>query len=259
MIRLGICTDITNIGIVESCGYDYMETGLSRLAEMTEDEYQRAVKLVDAAHIRVEACNGMLPATVRVTGPDVSAQKIHEYLEHAFARARRLGCEVVVFGSAGARSVPEGFDYAVAWRQIGNFLRIAQGHAQDYGITIAIEPLRRGECNILNMVSEAVLISSIMQLANVKALGDTYHMAMCSEPLSALTNAGSMLAHVHTANALGRILPREGDGEDYEGIFRALKAGGYDLRVSCEAGCTDFPADAKAAFEVLDKCRRMVG
>ncbi|MGI6239853.1 MAG: sugar phosphate isomerase/epimerase family protein, partial [Christensenellales bacterium] len=217
MIRLGICADIANIATVERCGYDYLEAGLARLAAMTDAEYERAVGQVEDAGIRVEACNGMLPPEVRVTGPEVSAQKIHDYLDHAFARARRLGCEIVVFGSAGARNVPEGFEIDVAWRQIGNFLRIAQGHAQDYGITIAIEPLRRGESNIINLVSEAVLIASIMQLKNVKALGDTYHMAMCSEPLSALTQAGHMLAHVHTANALGRILPAEGDGEDYAG------------------------------------------
>ncbi len=256
MIRLGICTDISNIKIVETCGYEYMETGLAKLAAMTEAEYDHCVKLVDAAGIRVEACNGMLPAEVRVTGPDVSAQKIHEYLDHAFARARRLGVEVVVFGSAGARNVPEGFEIDVAWRQIGNFLRIAQGHAQDFGITVAIEPLRRAESNIINLVSEAVLIASLMQLKNVRALGDTYHMALCSEPLSALTQAGHMLAHVHTANALGRILPREGDGENYVGLFEALRAGGYDARVSCEAGHTDFEPDARAAFEVLDKARR---
>lgn len=255
MIRLGICTDISNIGIVENCGFEYMETGLAALAAMSEAEYGRAVQQVDAAGIRVEACNGMLPPEVRVTGPDVSAQRIHDYLDHAFARARRLGVEVVVFGSAGARNVPEGFDIDVAWRQIGNFLRIAQGHAQDFGITVAIEPLRRAESNIINLVSEAVLISSLMQLKNVRALGDTYHMAMCAEPLSALTQAGHMLAHVHTANALGRILPREGDGENYAGIFEALRLGGYDARVSCEAGHTDFAADAKAAFQALHRAR----
>ena len=259
MIKLGICTDISNIGIVEKCGYDYLETGLSKLAEMSETEYAQACDQVAAAGIKVEACNGMMPAYVKVTGPEVSAQKIHNYLDLAFPRAKKLGCEVVVFGSSGARNVPEGFDFDVAWRQIGNFLRIAQAHAVDHGITIAIEPLRRGECNILNLVSEAVLISSIMQLSNVKALGDTYHMAMCSEPLSALTNAGALLAHVHTANALGRILPKEGDGENYEGMFRALKAGGYNGRVSCEAGCTDFATDAQAAFDVLDKYRKLVG
>ena len=256
MIKLGICTEVKNIGIVQKCGYDYLETSLAGLAAMSETDFNNAAKLADSARIRVEACNGMLPASVRVTGPDVSAQKIHDYLDLAFSRARRLGVEVVVFGSAGARNVPDGFDTGLAWRQICNFLRISQGHAQDYGITIAIEPLRRGESNIINLVSEAVALSAILQLPNVKALGDTYHMAMCSEPLGALTMAGPLLAHVHTANALGRVLPKAGDGEDYSGIFRALKAGGYEGRVSCEASCQDFEADALAAFQVLDACRR---
>ena len=258
MIKLGICTDIANIGIVEKIGYDYMETGLAALAALSEQEYAAALAKVANAGIKVEACNGMLPAEVRVTGPDVSAQKIHDYLEHAFSRASKLGVEVVVFGSAGARNVPEGFDIGQAWRQISNFLRLAQTHAQKYNITIAIEPLRRGESNIINLVSEAVALSALLQLPNVKALGDTYHMAMCSEPLSALTTAGSLLAHVHTANALGRILPKEGDGENYMGMFKALKAGGYEGRMSCEAGCKDFVTDAQAAFNVLDKCRRAV-
>ena len=256
MIKLGICTEVKNIGIVQKCGYDYLETSLAGLAAMRETDFNNAAKLADSARIRVEACNGMLPASVRVTGPDVSAQKIHDYLDLAFSRARRLGGEVVVFGSAGARNVPDGFDTGLAWRQICNFLRIAQGHAQDYGITIAIEPLRRGESNIINLVSEAVALSAILQLPNVKALGDTYHMAMCSEPLGALTMAGPLLAHVHTANALGRVLPKAGDGEDYPAIFRALKAAGYEGRVSCEASCQDFEADALAAFQVLDACRR---
>lgn len=258
MIRIGICSDINNIDIIEKCGYDYMEISLSWLASISESEFAGALAKAQGARIKVEACNGMLPAEVRVTGPDVSAQKIHDYLDLAFGRAEKLGVKVVVFGSAGARNVPEGFDISVAWRQIGNFLRIAQNHAQAHDITIAIEPLRRGESNIINLVSEAVLISSLLQLPNIKALGDTYHMAMCSEPLKALTMAGDMLAHVHTANALGRVLPREGDGENYMGIFEALRAGGYDGRISCEAGCQDFAKDAKAAFDVLDKCRKAV-
>ena len=256
MIRLGICTDIANIDTVARIGYDYLETGLSGLAALSDEAYERAALRVERASIKVEACNGMMPASVPVTGPNVNAQAIHDYLNLAFARAARLGVEIVVFGSAGARNVPEGFEIDTAWRQIGNFLRIAQGHAVEHGITIAIEPLRRGESNIINYVSEAVALSSLLQLSNVRALGDTYHMAMGSEPYSALTLAGPMLAHVHTANAIGRILPREGDGEDYEGIFRALRAGGYDARVSCEAGCIDFAADAKAAFEVLNRARR---
>ena len=258
MIKIGICTDIKNIDIVEKCGYDYLEASLAGLAAMTDAEYAEAFALVQKAKIKVEACNGMLPATVRVTGPEVNAQKIHDYLDMAFDRAAKLGVKVVVFGSSGARNVPEGFNMGQAWRQISNFLRLAQPHAQQYGITIAIEPLRRGESNIINLVSEGTALAALLQLPNIRTLGDTYHMAMCSEPLSALTLAGDLLAHVHTANALGRILPKEGDGENYMGIFQALKAGGYEGRISCEAGCKDFAPDAQAAFDILDKCRKAV-
>lgn len=259
MIRIGICTSIDNIETVEQCGFEYLEAGLTGLAQMSEAEFRQAAHMVQRSSLKVEACNGMLPGDLKVTGPEVSAQKLHEYLDLAFGRAAQLGCKVVVFGSGAARRVPDGFDIAAAWRQIDNFLRLTQSHAQANGITVAIEPLRRGECNIINLVSEAVILSSLLQLPNIRALGDTYHMAMTSEPLSALTLAGNMLAHVHTANALGRILPREGDGEDYTAIFRALKAGGYDGRISCEAGCRDFAKDARDAFLVLDKARRAVG
>ena len=258
MIKLGICTDISNIKTVEAIGYDYMETGLFRLADMTDEEYGNVADTVANAGIKVEACNGMMPASIPVTGPNVQAARIHEYLDKAFARAKALGVEIVVFGSAGSRNVPKGFPMGQAWRQIGNFLRLVQSHATDHGITIAIEPLRRGESNIINFVSEAVAISSLLQLDNVKALGDTYHMMRNGEPLSELTKAGDMLAHVHTANSIGRILPKEGDGEDYLGIFKALKKGGYEARISCEAGCESFERDAKAAFKVLDDCRKAV-
>ena len=82
-----------------------------------------------------------------------------------------------------------------------------------------------------------------------------YEAPLPPEQLSALTLAGDMLAHVHTANAIGRKYPAPGDGENYEGIFEALIEGGYDARVSIEGGCTDFSAEARAAFEVLTQAR----
>jgi len=255
MIRIGICAGVDKLETVAALGYDYMETSLSAIAAMTEDEYEELVRRVDASSIRIEACNGMLPARVRVTGPDVSAQQQHQYLDHAFARARRLGVEVVVFGSSGARNVPEGFDYGTAYRQVNNFLRLAHGHAQDYGIKIVIEPLRRRESNILNLVSEANLICGMLQLPTVGVLGDTYHMAVNSEPLDVFAQAGPRLWHVHTANAIGRKLPKAGDGEDYEAIFRALNAAGYEGRLSCEAGAEDFDRDAAEALECLKQAQ----
>ena len=81
MIRLGICTDIANIDTVADIGYDYLETGLSALAALSDEEYEAAARRVEKAEIKVEACNGMMPASVPVTGPNVNAQQIHDYLD----------------------------------------------------------------------------------------------------------------------------------------------------------------------------------
>ncbi|MDO4740959.1 MAG: sugar phosphate isomerase/epimerase family protein [Eubacteriales bacterium] len=255
MIRLGVCTGPANLETVANIGYDYIEFGLASIAALSEEEFAALAEKIDCSPIKAEAYNGMLPASVPVTGPDVNASQQHEYLELAFSRARRLGGKVVVFGSAVARNVPEGFPIDMAWRQIVNFLRLAERHAANYEITIAIEPLRKKESNIINYVSEAVLLASIHQLPHIRALGDTYHMAMGSEPLSALTLAGEMLAHVHTANAIGRKYPAPDDGEDYEAIFSALLEGGYEGRVSVEGACEDFAAEAQAAYSALVQAR----
>ncbi len=255
MIKLGVCTDISNIKKVASAGFDYLEGNLTKLQAMTDGEFESTVDLVSASPIKVEACNCLIPGSIKLTGPEVNAQMIHDYLDSAFARAEILGTKVVVFGSGAARRVPDGFDTAQAWRQIGNFLRLAERHAAQHDITIAIEPLRSGECNILNYVSEATAVASLIQMPHIAVLGDTYHMAMGGEPFSALKMAGGLLKHVHVANAIGRKYPRIGDGEKYLELFETLNSIPYEGRVSVEGGCDDFDTDVVEAFKALDAAR----
>lgn len=61
MIRLGICGPIENIEVVAKMGFDYLEAGLTRLSEIDEAEFRALRDRVQAAPIRVEAFNGMLP------------------------------------------------------------------------------------------------------------------------------------------------------------------------------------------------------
>ncbi|MBE5766820.1 MAG: sugar phosphate isomerase/epimerase [Clostridiales bacterium] len=258
MVRLGICGPIENIEAVAKIGYDYLETGLIRLYEASDEEFAQLCARVDNAPIKVEVFNGMLPGTLKVVGKDVNAQALHAYLDKAFSRASRLGAKVIVFGSGGARNVPEGFPVDMAWRQICNFLRIVERHAMDHNLIIAIEPLRRAETNMINLVSEAVALTSILQLNHIRALGDTYHMAFVSEPTSVFTLNAHQIAHVHTANPLTRACPKEGDGEDYAKILQHLKDGGYNARVSIEAFIEPYIEAATDGFACLDAARKAV-
>ncbi|MBQ3668385.1 MAG: sugar phosphate isomerase/epimerase [Clostridia bacterium] len=255
MIKIGVCTSLNNIRKAELAGFEYMEAALNGIAAMSDEEFEKALSDVNRASIKVEACNCLLPGTLKVTGPEVNAQALHEYLEKAFTRAQRLGVKVVVFGSGAARRVPEGFDVPQAWRQIANFLRLLERHAADHDITVVIEPLRSGECNIINYVSEATILASLVQMPHICVLGDTYHMAFGHEGFGALTMAGSLLKHIHVANAIGRKFPKKGDGERYKELFDTLKAMSYEGRVSVEGSCDDFDVDARPAYEALAAAR----
>ena len=103
MIKLGICTGVENIGELAKIGFDYIELGLAIISELSQEEFEKVAQAVDASPIKAEAFNGMLPGTLKVVGDEVNAQAIHDYLDKAFARAKRLGGKVVVFRSEERR------------------------------------------------------------------------------------------------------------------------------------------------------------
>ncbi len=251
-LKLGIRTDFVNLPEVAALGCDYVEIPLDALAALPEGDFGDFVDYVEGNAIPVLACGNMLPDDLPVTGPDVSASALHGYLKHALGRAQRLGVKVAVLDGAKSRAVPLDGDFPFAWRQLGNFLRLMQGHAHDAGITVALEPLRKADCNLLNLVSEATLIAGLLQLDHIAVAAHFGHMAMASEPLSALRRAAPLLRHVYIENALTRALPRPGDGEDYGRLIETLKDIGYAGGVTLSGGITEaFAEDAKAALNYI--------
>ena len=167
MPDIGICTDFVNLPEVAKLGYDYVELSLADIAALPEADFIELAGWVDATGIRVYACRDMLPGDLPVTGSGVNATALHGYLRYALGRARRLGVKIVVLDAAKSRAVSEDGDFPFAWRQLGNFLRLCQGHAKECGIAVCLEPLRKADCSLLNLVSEATLIAGLLQLNNI--------------------------------------------------------------------------------------------
>ena len=254
MFLTGIYTDFVNLPEVAELGFDYVEIPLDALAALPEGDFQAFVDYAEGRGIRVGACSRMLPEDLPITGANVNATALHGYLKHAFSRAQRLGVKVVALDGAASRAVPADGDFPFAWRQLGNFLRLAQGHARDCGLTIALEPLRKADCSLLNLVSEATLIAGLLQLSNVAVAAHWGHMAMASEPLSSLRRAAPLLRHVYAENALTRDLPRPGDGEDYARLVETLADIGYEGGLTLSGTITEtFVEDARAALEYFRK------
>lgn len=270
-MRFGCCgnlvasgPDKTGIEIIETaaaCGYDYIELPLAEMADLENEAFARLKERVLASGIRCEVCNNLFPARIRLTGAEVDMEVIRVYLEESLAKAQELGVQTVVFGSGGAKNVPEGFPHEKAYQQIVEITRILAPIAEKNGITIVIEPIRKPECNIINTFREGVELAKEVDRPSIRVLVDYYHMCWEEEAPEILLEYGKeYLRHIHFANPNlgsektrqeGRIYPASMEEWDYTPFLRILRQIGYDGRVSIEAGADDFPVRAKEAIRFL--------
>ena len=253
-MRFGCCLDATagleKIAQLAEIGYDYVELSLAPLAVMPEAEFQPLAAAIGRAGLPCEACNVFYPRHVRLTGDDVNWPQVQEYTQRAIARAAQLGAQIIVFGSAGAKNVPDGFPAGRAWAQIVETLRMADPWAAAHGITIAIEPLNRRESNIVQTAAEGLALAREVDRPQIKLLVDYYHLALEEESPAILLEAAEAVRHIHIAQVESRAFPTTVQ-EGYQAFFANLKAIGYAGRVSVEARTTDFADDAALAFRVL--------
>lgn len=245
-MRFGVCAPPEQTTAYLDAGIDYVEWPMSRtVGEMDDRAFAELLALAERLPVVPETWNVMLPGTLKVVGPEADHDAMRAYLERAFARAATVGGKVVVFGSGGARTSPEGWSLDDAARQFDDACRVAGEVAAAHGLTIAIEPLRRAETNLINGVASAVAVAERVAMPSVRALSDLYHVMEEGEPLADTAAAGAMLAHAHVAEPHSRHLPQPGASEDaYTAFFGALRDAGYDGRVSLE--CRESTPEAAA-------------
>jgi sugar phosphate isomerase/epimerase len=238
--------------------FDYIELSLRDLLALPQPEFEELAKRLRRSGIGSEACNNFFPASIRLTGPEADHPRALAYARQALAKAAALDAKIVVFGSSAAKNVPPGFPHDSAWRQIVALLQALGPIAQQHGATIAIEPLHRGESNIVNTAAEGLRLAREVDHPAVQLLVDTYHLKMEDEAASILLEAGPALRHMHFAEGEARLFPLEERGE-YEEFFQMVKRIGYAGRCSIEAYTSDFVCDAARALKTLRAAAKRAG
>lgn len=232
-MRFGVCVGVDRAPLLAQVGYDYIE--LSCAGDLVPDDddavWATHRAQIEAMPLRPEAFNSYV-RTGHIVGPEADFERLERYVHRAAERAAQVGGAVIVFGSGGARRVPDGYDRELARKDLIRFLNFGADAYEKTGVVVAIEPLNQGECNILTTVREGADYVQAVNRPGVRNLADTYHMEKDGEGLDAVLETGAVLAHTHTADT-GRNAP--GTGEyNHEALFRALKTVGYDDRMSCE-------------------------
>jgi sugar phosphate isomerase/epimerase len=234
-VRFGVCTSLPNAGLLKQMGYQYLEGSVGRdlMPGKSDEEFRKKMAEFDSCKLPVIACNGFLPGTLKVTGPEAMHDTVLRYAEVAFRRAEEAGIRIIVFGSSGSRSIPDGFDRTEARNQFVNLMKRMGPLARKYQVIIAIESLQKSECNFINTVAEATAIARVVNDKNIRVLADIFHMMRENEGPSSILDAGDLLVHCHIAELRSRTAPGM-DGDDFRPYFEALKKIRYHGGISIE-------------------------
>ena len=247
---VGVCSDLKDAAVMKAAGYDYIEGYVRSLfvPDKPEAEFERILAQLKDLTLPVLACNSFLPASLKVVGPRADHDVAAKYAETALRRAGVANIKTVVFGSGGARKIPDGFDPAQAREQFIMFGKRIALAAEKTGVLLVLEPLNRKETNFINSLAEGVAIVDAIAHPAFKLHADLYHMLQEDESPEAITKAGLRIHHVHIAQRGSRLAPMPG-GTDFRPFFKALKGIGYLRKLSLECGwkqgVTD-PAQASA-------------
>ncbi len=256
-MRIGVCTDYTKLGYIKSLGYDFAEFSLNETSALSEEQMLEAQKEIVIHGIKVEAFNNFCPPSLKLSA-NIDLEAIRAYCERNFERAKRLGGEVIVVGSGGARQVPEGVSQEEAQSNFASALNVIADVAAKYGLKIAIEPLNRYEVNLINTLEDAALMAKKVDREEIGYIVDLYHFYRNGEDFADIAKYGAGLFHTHLARMNeDRGAPAMEDIEDVRKFISALQASGYDGRMSLE--CTFRPdlvtavAESAKVFAELNK------
>lgn len=262
-MKYGVCANmvaqdkhgigVSRIAEAAEIGFDYVELPLAQIMALSNNEFvEGPLKSISESGIVCACCNNFFPASIRLTGENTDFESALDYAWRALERVNKLGAQRVVFGSSGARNVPNGYSLQRGIGQIKDLLWKLGEIAKEHGILIVIEPLNRLESNIINTLSEGVALAREVAHPAVAALVDFYHLGLRGESTEEILKAKGILRHVHFARVLGRSMPVMRDEDNYDGFFTALRSIDYDETLSIEAYAdNDFTKQAKHALQLL--------
>ena len=156
---------------------------------------------------------------------------------------------VMVFGSPKQRCAVDGLSPAEATRNFTAGLASVAAHAEERGVTMLVEALPLGQCDVITTLGEAAEIVSQINSPAVRTMFDTHNAVDEVEPHAILVDRYfDLIRHVHINEMDGR---HPGTGNyDFKPVFDVLRRRGYRHWVSLEV--FDFaPGPEKIAEDAL--------
>lgn len=253
--EIGIVADFEQDSLLHANGYKYLVESIVKCfspVKISNEQFDLRLKEFRNLHLSVFAMNIFMPGDMKLVGPDVKEDAILKYAESVFARCKRAGVSMVVWGSGGARRVPDGFDHNKAKEQFINIARKVSVLAKKYKIDLALENLNSTETNFINTVEDAFDVVTKVDQKNFWLCVDIYHMLMEGEQPAVIEKTKKKLIHCDIAEKVNRAPPGV-SGDDFRPYLSVLKKIGYSGKIVLECRWTDLPTQLSSARINLQK------
>lgn len=204
-------------------GFDYLEAGASEIAA-AEPFDPEAFRQANVIRTNLFFAGGMHLSQPR--------EEILAYAKKAVDRAARIGVEVMVIGSGGARRALEGEAQPEAEKRFIDVVASIAEYARQNRIRIAPESLLKAETNVGNDLAD---LARRLAQRGVGYTADSYHILMEAGPdVDWEAQISTLPDHVHIGDAPARRWPSATDPQMIAFANR-LKHLGYNGSVSVEA------------------------
>ena len=249
--HLGICGP-GHAEAAKAAGLDYLEANVTGflMPENSDEEFAANKALAATITPPIYSANGFFPGDIKIVGPEADIERAVKYSQTALRRASEIGIKILVLGSSGSRSIPEGFSREEARKQFIDFLKRIAPDAEKNGVIVAIEPLQTEETNFINTVPEGAQIARETGSEYIAVIADLFHMARMKEPPEDIINSADKLVHCHIAEVEERTAPGV-KGDDFTPYLKALKSIKYDGRMSFECSWQDIDTQLPKAIQTM--------
>ncbi len=237
---MGIAAPLDKAAELKQQGAQFLTEGVGGflMPEKSDAEFAMSLEKLAKSALPILACNGFIrPADLHCVGPDANHDRVLDWADICFRRLKQAKGKFIVFGSSGARQIPDGWTKEKADQQFVALLKKMGPLAEAQGVTLVVEQLQESECNYINHIAEGAAIIRATGHPNVRLLADIYHMAVMGDTPADLAAAMDVVAHVEIAEKSGRTVPAI-NGDDFRPYFRALKQSSYHGAISIEGKWT---------------------
>ena len=211
---------------VRGFGFDLIELPIENLGDW---DPARARELLHKHLLSATTCAVMSPDRDLISEDSSVVESTQDYLRGGIDAAAAVGAKTFagpLYSPVGKTWVMNRTERAAAVTRVVENLRPVVAHAEERGVTLAIEPLNRFETSFMNTVEQVMEVVDRVDSRSAGVLLDTFLMNIEErDPALAIRTCGRHLAHVHACGC-DRGAPG-GDQIPWPRIASALREVGY--------------------------------